>query len=443
MAKLNKNITKALTIMIFLFITSLFTSCKDKIMGYSVVLWNIPEYDLQDGDIVPVYIKSNISNVYVIETKTGDKVEVKLWQLTEPVKKKKVQQIQDKLLPTQHTYAAVKSDGLPARAEPVNTSKQVYRMRRNEIIKILYKGEGQPVMAGKKALEGDWYKILTSDGTQGWCFSYNLNLYQADKDGNPIGGNNIVLEEIVDELFPTITGKIWYPDYFRTMIHNGNIDLSTLNTSYNFNIDTENKKVSLTLKGIYENWEYKGYEKVGEKQYKLTEIPIIVIYKKPDFIVLRYTGENGKPQELNFVTIEEDINLLIETERSRRSQAYLKVYEHGPQFTSSNYGKIVLTADRTFRWTDYRLLVPTVVSKEAKNPGVGTVMVKYAVSKSLQSLYDGVLTFNFEGMKKEINFLYKMEEDGLRLEDATNARFKGILVTERGSSPTIIYFKTK
>ena len=46
-------------------------------------------------------------------------------------------------------------------------------------------------------------------------------------------------------------------------------------------------------------------------------------------------------------------------------------------------------------------------------------------------------------MKKEINFLYKMEEDGLRLEDATNARFKGILVTERGSSPTIIYFKTK
>ena len=52
-------------------------------MGYSVLLWNIPEKGLQDGDVVPVYIRSNISHVYVIGTSEG-KFEVPLWQLTEP-----------------------------------------------------------------------------------------------------------------------------------------------------------------------------------------------------------------------------------------------------------------------------------------------------------------------------------------------------------------------
>lgn len=58
-------------------------------MGYSVVLWNIPEQNIQSGDIVPVYIKSNISHVYVIGNHDGEKVEVPLWRLTEPVKKER------------------------------------------------------------------------------------------------------------------------------------------------------------------------------------------------------------------------------------------------------------------------------------------------------------------------------------------------------------------
>lgn len=439
---MKKKIIK-ITVTAFLFcIMALFTSCKNKIMGYSVVLWSIPEYQIQDGDIVPVYIKSKISNVYVIGTSEGEKVEVKLWQLTEPVKKSKIKGIQDKYLENKNTYAAVKIDGLPAREEPVNTAKQVYRMRKNEIIKILYKGEGQAVMSGKKALEGDWYRILTSDGTQAWCFSYNLNLYQADIYGNPLGGESVELEEVEDSIFPTIIDKVWYPDAFKSLINSGNIDLKTLNPAYNFVIDTEKNKVNFNLKGIHESWDYKGYEKVAEKQYKLVDIPIIIIYKNPEFIVLRYTGDSGKPQELNFVIIKEDINSLIESEKGRRAQAYNNVFKKGPIFTSSNYGKITLTNEGTFKWTNYKLLVPTVVSNTARNPGVGTVEVKYAVSKKLQSNYDGVLTFNFEGMKEEVNFLYKVEENGLRLEDATKADFKGILVTERGSSPTIIYFTT-
>ena len=43
----------ALTILL----SFLLVSCSDKIMGYSVVLWTIPEHQIESGQVVPVYIK--------------------------------------------------------------------------------------------------------------------------------------------------------------------------------------------------------------------------------------------------------------------------------------------------------------------------------------------------------------------------------------------------
>ena len=54
-----------------------------------------------------------------------------------------------------HTYASVAMDGLPMRAEPVNTAKQVYRLKKAETIKILYKGKGQAVYAGLVHIMGE------------------------------------------------------------------------------------------------------------------------------------------------------------------------------------------------------------------------------------------------------------------------------------------------
>ena len=63
----------------FLLLSGLFiilTSCSN-ITGYGMLLWGIPEYHLQDGDIVPVYIKSNISHVYVVGLpENGGKIEI-------------------------------------------------------------------------------------------------------------------------------------------------------------------------------------------------------------------------------------------------------------------------------------------------------------------------------------------------------------------------------
>ena len=423
-----------------LFIFSIiFTSCSDKIMGYSVVLWNIPEQDIKSGDILPVYIKSNISHVYVVQKPDGEKIEIPLWQLTEPVKKSKVSSVLKKYEPTALTYASVKTDGLPCRAEAVNTSKQVYRLRKGEVIKILYKGTGQIPMTGGVPLEGDWYKILTEDGTSGWCFSYNLKLYETD--GKDDGKNTVqeTVKEEVDNAFNIIKSRIWYPDSFRTMINSGNIDLSVIHPSYNFFIDEGANKVSFNTNKIHENWEYQGYSKTGDNEYVLKNIPVKLIYKRANYIVLRYTDSSGKPQDFDYVTLDQNINDVVNAEKTRRTAAYEKIVQSGPSFKSSSYGTISFDSDGTFKWTNYRLLVPSIIEASAKN--AGTASVKYSVAKSLSSNYDGVITLKFDGMNSEVHFLYKIDDSGIRLEDTASATFKGIQITERSSSPVIMYFK--
>ena len=432
-------------ILFFLFILSSFflISCKDKVIGYSVVLWNNPEQEIKSGDVLPVYIKSNISHVYIagknLNLKENEqKIEIPLWQLTEPVKKSKLSAIKEKYQENARTYANVKTDGLPCRAEPVNTAKQVYRLRKGEIIKILYKGNGQSPMTGGKPLPGEWYKILTDNGTTGWCFSYNLDLFETDDNGNRIGGNDFVDEVQEDEIYKLIVSNVWYPEEFRSLIDSEDIDLSKIHPSYRFTIDEENKKVSLNTQKIHESWIDEGYSKVDDREYELKNISIKIIYRKADYIVVRYTDETGKPQDLNFVTIKEDLNEIISKEKQRRSEELMNLWYKGP-YSSQSYGKLSFTEDNLFKWTGFKLLVPSVIPAGSKNNG--SAQIKYSLSKTLKKDYDGIVTFTFEGSSQEISFLYKMDDGGLKLEDTIGASFKGNQITSRGVSPVIIFFK--
>ncbi|MEE0886486.1 MAG: SH3 domain-containing protein [Treponema sp.] len=419
-----------------------FISCGNRVKGYGVLLWNLPEHQLQDGDLVPVYIRSNISQVYVIGTSQG-KIEIPLWQITDPEMKFKAKKTARKFEEYKHTYASVALDGLPMRAEPVNTAKQVYRLKKAETIKILYKGKGQAVYAGKKPLEGDWLRVLTSDGTVGWCFSYNLRPFETDINGNQISGEIVEEENHIDAELTEMLKGTWYPDSYKNMIDSGRIDPARINLNYNLHLDEETNKLSFTMPDIKKEWDYTGATEdstiVNAKSYKLNDIPIIVSIKKSSYIVVRYTGESGKPEDFNLVTIDADINQLVQDEMQRRESEYEQIYMFGPNFRSSSYGQLTLSEDHSFNWNNKNLLVPGVISSSAKN--TGTVQIKYFLIRSLAQAYDGVLTFKFEGMNKEVNFFYKMEENGLRLEDATGAVLDGNVFRERGISPLIIFFK--
>ena len=408
-------------------------------MGYSVLLWSVPEQGLNDGELVPVYIKSNISQTYVIGTMDSEvKFEVPLWQITEPSSKSAAQKSVAKYLDYQYQYARVALDGLPMRAEPVNTAKQVYRLRKNQVIKVLYKGEGAAVMSGSNAMEGDWLRVLTSDGTLGWCFSYNLRLFDnrtTEEQEQTTGVSSS--EPLEDEVLTKVLNKSWYPDSYRTMIKSRTMDLEQLEAGFHFDTGASSGAVQLKVPGLTISFPYVDVEKTGANTYKFTDTPISITVHRDDFIAVQYTDDHGRPTSYDFVTLEESLSRTIASEKQRRHQLYAELESFGPTFASSNYGKITFNGENQFLWSGYRQLQPAIIPQGAL--GRGTVSFKYFLSKSLTGRYDGVMTLEFEKGTREVNFFYKVEDNGLRLEVA-GTHFNGKTITDRNSNPVVIFF---
>lgn len=432
----------SLLLIITLTLTMVLSSCA-RSLGYSAVLWGLPESNIQDGTIVKVYFKSNISQVYIVGIPGNkERYEVPLWQITNPSSKKKAIKAFEKYSDYAHQYGKMKVDGLPVREEPVNTSKQVYRLHKDEIVKILYKGEGQDVMVGKnERLPGDWLYVMTDGGSKGWCFSYNLKLFETDASGAIIGGeideDSATLNE--DTLLEQILNAKWYPEIYGRLLNEEVIDTETIKLSYGFDTGITSGKIQVNIPGKYHSAKYAGAEKIRDNTYQFTGSPFQLMIRNKDTIVVNFTARDGSQEAYTFITLSDDIDLpqIIEDEKTRRSDMLNELYKV-TSFNSQNYGQLVINSGRTFSWNGFTPLVPDVIPSSAK--GRGTVNIKYLLSKDLSMQYDGVLTFRFDGCTEEVNFLYKLSNEGLHLENIYEYSIKDNVVFTRAGQPTIINF---
>ena len=449
---------------IFLLITAfllmgLFSSC-GKNLGYSVLLWSNSEHEIADGTILKVHIKSNISQVYVVSLPgVKENFEVPLWQLTEPESKSKALKQQKRFSEFEHTYASVKLDGLPIRSDAVNTSKQVYRLREGEVIRCLYRGAGAAVTNGKGNMEGEWLRVLTETGTYGWCFSHNLALFQAEGFDVSAGkqDSSIKMDDLKGEnsgdraIITALISKKWYPESFDSMIKVGRIDVKRMNPSlgFSFGIDIEENADSafagtavLNTENAGGSWQYTDITKKAEKEYEFagSNLKMSIRGANSNTMILQYL-EKGRTKQETLVALDEDIDSLIENELARRQTELKRIASTGPVFQSSNYGTIKFNNENSVTWSNYKLLQPSIISNKAL--GSVTVTLDYFISNSLKSSYDGVITMHFMGMEEGVNFLYKLTDTGLRLEDASKAPLKDGVVTARSASPMILFFEKK
>lgn len=425
-----------------------------------MLLWSNPEHELIDGTILKVHIKSNISQVYVVSIPgSKEKFEIPLWQATPPQNKGKALKQQKRFSEFEHTYASVKLDGLPIRADSVNTAKQVYRLREGEVIRCLYKGSGAAVTNGRGNMSGEWLRVLTEGGTFGWCFSHNLELFKSEEydvlaSKNKSTGSMDELKGESDKNISSIknlVAKRWYPESFRDLISVGRIDINQLNPSYGFSFGLkfeDDKEPLLAGTAVLKNqnkqlsWTYTDIEKKADKEYEFTgtKLKMTIRGSSSDTMILQYT-ENGRLKQETLVALSEDIDLLIKNEIARRQKELKRIFAAGPEFKSSNYGTIKFTSATSANWNNFKLLVPSIISSKAKSSV--TLSLDYFISNSLKSSYDGVLTMRFAGMDKEVNFLYKLTDTGLRLEDASKAPVKDGVVSARSSSPMVLFFEKK
>lgn len=421
------------------------TSCSDGIVGYSVVLWNIPEYEIADGTVVPVYLKSNITKVYIIgDPVSGEKIEVPLWKLSDPVSRGKANKEAAVHADYAHKYAKCVLDGLPIREETRNGSKQIYRLHRDEVVRTLAKGDGDIPRVGNKSLEGEWLSVLTSNGTTGWCFSYNLRLFDMNADGS--GGEGSQEAELAesDEILDAVLAAKWYPDYYSSMIRNKEIDLNYMKSEFGFDTGIASGTVRVTVADLNISYPYKGVTKIAKNVYTFDDTPLQMTVRNEGLINVQYKDDTGLPKSNNFVTLASDVASLISAEKSRRSNVYGTLRKFGPEFRSSSYGHLSFSGNNAFSWTDFDALVPSIISSDAGT--TGTMEVKYFIPKTLAASWDGVLTLHFKGMAREVNFLYKKEANGIRFctanvssqKDASSTRMKTTVSQASGSQ--VIFF---
>jgi hypothetical protein len=420
---------KGITFFCVFLLAHIFISCSN-LMGYGVILWSIPEENLYDGDIVPVYIKSNINEVYVIGIPGTDrKIELPLWQITDPVSKKDAEKNALRFQEYKGVYALVKEDGLIVRNEPTNTGRQIYRLKQDEIIKVLYKGKGAPVAN----FEGDWLRVIMQDGTIGWRFSYNLTLFN---ESEGIKGNTVVEE--VDEVLESVLKTRWYPESYQTMIRNNTIDIEAMNPSHGFITGAQSKITELIMPSFSLSYSYEGVQKIDKNVYEFINTPLTMTIKNASAVVIQYKDSSGKPYSYSFTALADNPADLISAEKSRRQVLFNALLSSGPSYSSSNYGVLQFIEGNSFLWTGYSLLSPSVIPSGAGSRG--KVELKYFLGKELSFVYDGILSLSFDSRDEEICFFYKLEETGLRLEHLPFSLISNNTAERQSSNPLVMFF---
>ena len=414
---------------------ALATACSGYI-GYGVVNWSVPEHSLVAGDVVPVYIQSNIGKVYVVGAGADrkDRIELPLWQISLHKSASKARRAAAAFGDYRYLYATAKVDGLPVRAQPDNTSRQVYRLRQDQKLRITGRGEGAPVIAGNAPLEGEWLSVLTDDGSVGWCFSFNLAVFDERSGG---GSSLDATDSGPDALLESILARSWVPDYYRAMVESDRVDISRVSPQWGFFPGRDSLVARMELADGVVTFPYTSIVKTGDRSDRFEGSALTLEARRDDTVFIQYTDANGMPQSFFFVSLDVTAEDIVASERIRRAAVIESIRSAGPEFASGNYGVVRFLPDDAFLWSGYQLLSPAVIP--AGSGGGGSVETRYFVHESLSAEYDGTLTFTFASNGAQVTFLYALGERGLKLEQVSLRNIRDSVVTARNLTPTVIF----
>jgi hypothetical protein len=300
--------------------------CSSRI-GWGLVLWTVKGTSAKAGTIVPVYLKSNITKVYVIglESEGDARIEIPLWQMEMHSSKSAAQASVKKLGDLASLYLVAERDGLPVRAEASNTSDRVYRLRNSEMVKILERAEGEIPSTGGTKLPGEWYKVMTMGGSIGYVFSYAMWLYDEKTGNSPVEAKIQGDPEFMNSIF----SRTWRPAWFSAMILEDIIDLDYFALRFGLFGDAKNRQIRIETPGISKVFQYTTITQDKEwLVFGSTELRIR--FENPRSLLASWGGTmDGNPADtagwksgdtfMRFVALDEDIRDIIRTEEARRS----------------------------------------------------------------------------------------------------------------------------
>ena len=421
-----------------------FSSCSK--LGWGVLLWTIEEPPVLSGTVLPVYIRSNIEQVWIVGVPDssrilGDpvKVEVPLSWFELVGSKRKAQKRAEEFSQYAAVYAENLQDGLPIRDGPDNNSRRVYRLRLGEIIKILSISDGNPpISTTGDPLPGDWYIVLTQDGVTGYCFSYRLKIFEHYE--GPVQAVTERRQPVSDPDLDIVLSKTWSPEIYLDMINSRQINIEEFEKNYRFDPGQDTGIARIIMPDIEREFIYDGIYPDGERAWRFEGTNLNMNLRRNNTLAVQFIESSGGSRTILFTALSSDIDDLILQENTRRQGQFMTIYSQGPVFTSTNYGTVSFTATGNFTWTDFDLLVPEHIPSETR--GQGHVYMDLFLSPSMEERYDGAFTLRFTDIRQNntLFFCYNLDNQGLRLEVVPAYCIEDSAVTRRAASPMVLYF---
>ena len=414
-------------------ILSLTVSCGRRNIGWGVIVWSDREDSYPTGLLVPIFEESKLKDSYTFGfDDSSDRFEIPKWRLTAFKKSSEAMEFSTGFSRWSLQYARPKPgvDGLLVRSEPDQSSQWVYRLRQREVIKIIGRQEEESTVGSR---QGFWYRVLTSDGTSGYCFDYNLETGTLeDFEARDNAANQ-------DPLIASFLGSTFRPDYYRNMIRTGRIDLTRFSPDVGFFPDPENNRVILQMQTYQVTFEYEAIESAGGGRYRFVGSSLILLMSSENETIAQYTHD-GRDYSVWFARIDEDVEFLILNEEARRLDIYDRIRARGNVLESSAYGTILLDDDMAFEWTSFSRLVPDIIP--ARSSAGGKVDFPLFMGRALAARYEGTVSFHFDTMKPDtfVHFLYRYTENGVQFTHVPEREITDFYVQELTSPPLIIFF---
>jgi len=431
------------TVLLSLVLTLVFTSCSK--LGYGVLLWSIDEPPIDSGTVMPVYIKSNIEKIWVvgvpdnIRANREYKLEIPLTQLEFVGNKRKADKWALEFSQHAMAYAENLQDGLPIRDGADNNSRRIYRLRLGEVIKILGVAKGTPPISTTGApLPGEWYRVMTSDGVIGYCFSYRLRIF--NQTGDSVQPSSSEQRNVVDPELDNLLSKTWSAESYLQMVNSRRLNIAELEKKYRFDPGYETGVARIILPDLERQFSFDKISPDGDRAWTFDGTNLNMSLRNNTTLIVQYTESSGTRRTLTFVSLPTRVEDLIIQENTRRENLFLTIYNQGPVFTSSSYGTITLLRTGDIKWTDFDVLVPQLIPTTTN--GSGRIFMDLYIASAYEDRYNGAFTLRFTDIRTNntLYFMYSIDNQGLRLEVVPDFGIDDITVSRRSSSPMVLYF---
>ena len=436
---------RTLALILAAILLGFFASCSPRI-GWGVVLWTVKGTSAKAGTIVPVYLKSNITKVYVIgiEEDKAERLEVPLWQIdmfgSRSAAKKRTAQMAD----LASVYMIAARDGLPVRESPsnANTVKRVYRLRENEMVKALKRVDGEALYTGSTKLPGDWYEVLTMDGTKGFVFSYTMRMFDESTGDAPVPQKPQTDAEAINTIF----SRTWRPAWYASMMEEGMVDLDHFSLRFGLFGDAINKQIRVELPANSKVFQYNNISQYKDwLVFEPTDLRIKL--DSPTSLLAAWgSAVEGEPEDtagwragdsfIRFIVVDKDIRESIRAEEARRSEAlgnfFAAVASIGGgkgdragmlEFSSPSAGTLELWPSGLYSWKD-TLFLPANFTPAADDSAAeqkGTAVFGLRLSNDLSAQWQGGFSLYSDATGKRSDYVYRLEPTGLVLAKAIGA----------------------